>query len=1062
MALINPGLGDALIECVTDVQARGNAAGDDTVSGAVIKAILCRSVLAYAAALDRGDGTNALDYEDADRSAWEGQCKRAIVGLIASLVARLGSEPVRTWPEVAELQAILSDLTTTEDTTWRREIVRLGAARGMTIERAQTVGGVASFSTPGGSVSASVHKARNPDVPLEGAWVYLLEMLPDDGAAEPTGRYALMVDDPWWGRRIAPAQFAEAPLATQITMGYRLTGRLLENGTPAAGENLSLELELTSVHDGCVIAWDSVEYNGLAWDSQLDSFVESATVRAPIVADAQGRWEWLAPSGHGAIYQRAGDLRDGTPETAARGLERHLVAVRQAWRGRRAEVVEGVESVLDILSGALVITAEPGATLRVGTLDDPGQAHTVPPSGVVSVSGLPEGEHHVVAYRLTAWGTWDQSYGCARRIAQVTRGATTTLNMGALEHYTDPDVLRGRVYERSGVPASGVEIVAIDVIGCTVVGTIATTDGDGWWEARIPAQGLGGQPAIHDPEWGSVPVLGMPYSDVVLGARAYSAIDEDYKPEAWRKPLRGHKNFQYIPGSVVVENVATSERLATIQCPYGGWLTEATLPKFRYIADIQELVSFGAQEHTYRILVDGEDTLAPFELLGQPFDDTGGGDGIFRAAGYSPEQKMLLGGKIHGNVVLGDAEPIGANLPEAARVGLEFGEHRAFVEARAIGQGAVRAAIADTICPYCGGPAWRDPDGAYLRGFCMQCADAFGRADAMDCRSYFETPTLAGTGGRYALRFVRISERDGSFARRVGAHWRPDLYDERAEFLTQSGPGQPTNAPRWVAKHVNALGDTAGFGSFDGDAQQQWTPGHNVAWYEALPEIARDLGVCALKLVFAPDYTTPMSYTVEVDCLRADGQTETRTVLVEVGTHGPGSGDDFGDAVPVADDAKLIAETVGYPWREVGLYRGVAGVRLVEPASAPGCRFTIVNDAPWLASADGVPVEAERATPVAVQLTGEWGAPHILDDAVGQLFLCYARGGDLFMRTRPGLPGEWSAERRLTDGGDAQEPWAGKSDRGELTVVCSRAGGRLSVLRSLDDGRSWEDVRDGV
>lgn len=1060
MAIINPGIGDALIDCVTSIQAQENAAGDNTVEGHAIKSILCRNILLLTHVLDRGDGTNALDYEDGDRTTFEQHYKRQLVGLIATLLQRLNAEPQRTWPEVVELAGILADLTTTEDTSWRREIVRLGQAQAATIARATTQGGVAAFDTPGGTVSACVYKARTPDVPLEGVAVYLLEMIAPEGAVAPTGRYALMVDDPWWGRRIQPAEFAEAPLSEEFVMGYRLQGRILQNGQPIAEANVSLEAELASVEDGRVIAWDSVEYNELAWDSELETWVEAATVRAPIMTGLDGRWETIVPRGHGALYQRAGDLRDGTAETARRGLVRHLVEVRQAFRGRQAPVVEGQESVLDILCGKLEISGEPGTMVRVGMLDDPGTEHVIPAGGTLTLSRLPEAEHNVVAYKLTAWGTWDSGWGCARQVADVKRGQTASVSLGAMEQYATPDVICGRVYERSGVPAAGLAIVLIDPFLCEVVGTLATTDGAGWWQAQVPAGGLGGQPAIHDACWGSLPVVGTPYSDVVLGARAYASAAEEYKPEAWRRPLRGHKNFQYCADSIVVRDSVTGESFETEETGYGGWVTVETLPKFRYAEDLQELVWWGAQRRVYEIEVDGEDKLPPFELRGQPFDSAGGGEGEFRAAGYYPEQKVLIGGKISGNVVRGHPTRIDGGLPEAARVGLEFGEHEAYVEARSLSAGEAKAAMADLVCPYCGGPAWRDPDGAYLRGFCMQCADAFGRADAIDCRTHFVTPTLAGAGDlRYRMRFVRLNEREGSWSRRVDGHWRPDLYDETDDFASQSGAGQVTNAPRWVARHVDEIGDAKGFGHFDGNAAQPWTLGHDLGYYEALPEIDRPLGVAALKLAFAPGYVTPLTYTVEIDCVRADGQTETRTVTVPVGAAGASAGDEFGDVVPVVTSDKLIAERAGYSWAEVGLYRGVADVRLVEPASAPGCCFAIVNDAPLLASPEGVPVESERATPVAVQMVGEWGDPHLLDDAVGQIFLFYTRGGDVMMQKRAGLPAEWQPEQRITEGSDAAEPWAGKSACGELTVVCSRRGGRLSVLRSLNDGRTWEEVR---
>lgn len=1058
MSLVNPGLGEELVETVGAIQAQEATTEDDTLSGRATKAILCRYLLLIAGTLFRGDGTNALDYDDEQRTGDENYYKALTVGLASWLMRLLDGPPAREWPEVGELAGIVAELTTTEDSSWRREIVTLAGEQGVTVARGQTIAGTVAFETPDGTVTAHVYEARDPDVALNGVQVYLLEALPEEGTAEPTGRYAVMVDDPWWGRRIEPAGFRAAPMTRQVTMGYRLKGRILEDGEPVADANVSLELVLESVEDGRVVAWDSLEYNELVYDAQLETWVEGANVLAPIRTDAEGRWEWIVPKGHGALYQRAGDRRDDSEETGRRHLARHLESVWCAYLGRKVEVVEGTEAVLDILSGRLEISGTPGAMVLVGALEDPGEEYTIPGGGTLTITGLPEAEHSIVAYRLTPWGTWDQSYGCARAIAEVKRGETASVSLGALEEYTDPDVLCGRVYERMGVPAAGIAIVVIDVEDPRVVGTIATTDEDGWWEAEIPPQGLGGMPAIHDPTWGSVPVLGVPYSDVVLGARVCSATHENYKPEAWRRPLRGHKNFQYCPGSVVVRDAESGESHGTVETAYGGWMTPDTLPKFKYVADIEELLTWGAQAHQYDIVVDGVVQDAGFELRGQSFDDLGAGDGIFRAASYYPERKLLLGGKIHGNVLAGHEARVEANLPEAARVGLEFGEHAGFVEGRVLA-GQARTGMADLVCPYCGGPAQRGPSGAYLRGFCVQCASAFGRGDAMDCRGYFETPTLAATGeAGHALRFVRLSEREGNISRRVAYHWRPDLYGETAQFVTQSGPGQRTNAPRWVAKHVDEFGDGLGFGRFDGDLGEPWVAGHDVAYFEALPEIDRELGVTALKLRFPYGHVAPLTYTVEIDCVRADDEVETYTVTVPAGTAGPDANDEFGDVIPVVDRGKLLAEGVGSPYRDVGLYVGVSEVRLVTPGGAPGCRFTIVNDTPWLASAGGTPVVVEAATPVAVQLGGAWGSPHLLDDAVGQVFLFHAEEGDIVMRRRAGLPGGWTEPRRITAYGDADEPWAGKDARGQLTVVCSRAGGQVQVLRSPDDGRSWEEA----
>jgi len=53
--------------------------------------------------------------------------------------------------------------------------------------------------------------------------------------------------------------------------------------------------------------------------------------------------------------------------------------------------------------------------------------------------------------------------------------------------------------------------------------------------------------------------------------------------------------------------------------------------------------------------------------------------------------------------------------------------------------------FADQLCHYCGGPAHRDPDSAALkrqRGFCADCADFYGLAQATDCRTFFQSPTI--------------------------------------------------------------------------------------------------------------------------------------------------------------------------------------------------------------------------------------------------------------------------------------------------------------------------------
>ncbi|MFH1329798.1 MAG: hypothetical protein ABIJ48_03975 [Actinomycetota bacterium] len=288
-------------------------------------------------------------------------------------------------------------------------------------------------------------------------------------------------------------------------------------------------------------------------------------------------------------------------------------------------------------------------------------------------------------------------------------------------------------------------------------------------------------------------------------------------------------------------------------------------------------------------------------------------------------------------------------------------------------------------------------------------------------------------------------------------HWRPDLYDENDDYLTQGGLGQATNAPRWFARHVNEVGDGLGFGRFDASASPPFSAGHDLAWFGALTEVQRDLGLAQMKLVFPYDYSQAEDVAVELDCRLGDGATETVRVVIPAGTEGPDAEKPLSDVVPVKVVGKWTAEKRQAPYRGSGLYVAVTGARLVEPAGAT-CEFAIVNDAPLLANAGGVPVQKRKATPVALQLgvTNPSG-PHLMDDAVGQIFLFYAREGEIWMRRRPGLPGTWQEAKQVTSDGDNQEPCVEKDEVGRLRLF-RQHGGDTATSVSADDGENWVEV----
>lgn len=561
------------------------------------------------------------------------------------------------------------------------EFIQLGPAQGRVIQKVTPEDGIAEFGTPQGLIRADLYAVRHFDERLPYVDVFLVE---EQAEGRGVGRYAVMVDDPYWGRRIQPAQFREAPFSETFVMGYRLSGRIYRHGEPVVDAPVSLEVTLQTVEDGLVRFWDGEEYNLLEWSDLLQTYVPGPRVTAERVTGLDGSWEFLVPRGHGAPYQRRQDRRDDTEETAAQPLRRYVRQVMVAFRGRKKRVVEGKETILNLDSARVRIRATPGATVRAGIMEDAGQMHLVPESGVVELEQLPEGWISLVQFKRAPTGEWDPRYGGQRRRVRVYEDRTVDVDLGDLEQYPDDGSLAcGRVFLWPGAPAAGVQIVIISLESGEIVGTAATTGKDGFWSVEIPEQGLGGNLFIMDPTWGSMPIFGLPYSDVVLGARAYAGWMEEFKPEAWRTGTWGHPNFQYLPDSIWVVDNDTEARYATEEVPYGGWVTQQALPKWKYLSDPVQLLRQGPQLRSYRLETDHGVEDPDFHLRPQSFSGWDDQPSYYRAAGYYPEKKILLGGKIKYNVVLAGGQRIDHRHPEAARVGLEWGKHQPFVEMRA-------------------------------------------------------------------------------------------------------------------------------------------------------------------------------------------------------------------------------------------------------------------------------------------------------------------------------------------------------------------------------------------
>ncbi len=369
---------------------------------------------------------------------------------------------------------------------------------------------------------------------------------------------------------------------------------------------------------------------------------------------------------------------------------------------------------------------------------------------------------------------------------------------------------------------------------------------------------------------------------------------------------------------------------------------------------------------------------------------------------------------------------------------------------------AVYSAWTDWLCPYCGGPVARWNLGDVPRGYCRECARAWGTPRATEGRTYGRSVSLpARPNQRWEHRAVALTP-TGGFTNRVRYHWRPDLYEETDEYLRGDGPGMNTNAPRWWARHPHEILDGQGLGTWDGDRVPPYRPGWDLPRLGEM--MGRPLGLAQLKLAFPPEWIAPQDFTLEVDCEREDGEVETLPVRVPRGTQGPTELRPLGEVIALSAAVKLRAETLSSPYPTMGLYKAVRDIRLVEPESAPGCRCVVTADVPYLATPRGPVVRGLAAEFMALQLLPPGSRPHILEDGVGELFLFRVREGSIEMRRRRSLGLPWDPPRLITQGGEDDYPWAAKDERGRMILVRQTGEGYTVVAHSVDDGRTWEEL----
>jgi hypothetical protein len=473
----------------------------------------------------------------------------------------------------------------------------------------------------------------------------------------------------------------------------------------------------------------------------------------------------VLPKGHGAPYQRQGDWRDESVATRRRGLSRAVKRIMAACQGRRVEVAEGREAAINLGGGTLVVQGDAGDSVQVlyygeGEVIGGGTYDLDWLTGELTLTDLRPGDWHVHHFRRDWGGYVDTSHGGPRQVAIVGAGETTTLALDPLTDYSGAgwSELYGRVHKWGAEPLPGVTIYELrqqlDPPGTRWVAN-TVTDESGFFAAVAdpndpdPLDGW----AIDDPTWGYFRFPTGSYHDVTLGGRVVS-IPRRAVPELglawWRRGSYRHENFAAVepgmrfrerdgrvPGYFDTEGIAEGSGFASMPLPKTPYTQlrgdDGTLGKLVWEA----VRSDDAVVATFEI---GDDTNV---------SEPGLAFYSIRSVGVA-FPATLVGGKISGNVVCRDRGRVEANLPEAARVGLEFGRHEAFVEVRARLGERTTTCFSDLVCPYCGAPTWTDPDRTesplLVRGYCTQCATAFGNGTAMDGRTYFETVTLEENG----------------------------------------------------------------------------------------------------------------------------------------------------------------------------------------------------------------------------------------------------------------------------------------------------------------------------
>jgi len=920
------------------------------------------------------------------------------------------------------------------------------------VKHATDASGVVAFEESG--ISLTVEKTAgvamaNVEDPRFAAFVLKADDTGARGGAPL--QYSVGVYHPATGMRIAPSPPSEKPIIATLTMGWacpNITVKL--NGVAQAGQFVTFVARRhVADQEGLVEHWYGADRFGVGgvdgeWETDGDGIVRQN------LNDGGALQQVYFPSGEGALMQRQGDRRDEQADQP----DEYLEELWCCYRGCKVRVVEGQDCEIDVVTGSIAVTGQANCRVYaqlVGVEFDP-EGRVLEWDGLCDLDGAGQGTitglrpgRYVVMQRVWTGAEVDWTYICRRRWANVMGGSAAEVAMGSMEepgagknlgyvYSYGADLIEVEMYKALYALPGGPELLASGSrleyawtgLGVIIGGGTARLIGTGPDPGQCWECALGGSFLLLDE----------------------GAIGDEINTVWWssNKAHRDLPSWQPLPiareTNDYVEDVAFHQMPGGVysgMCvPHGEgeWYWDPGIEMYEYRFDDSPIYTWDIVTEDGGYL--DSERLVELNVLYQEESGLWQYQDYYASAAGTVYVPPLSGGKLAGDVVEGQAVRIGSGanpLPEAARMGLEWGELPASIEVRVQAGNGCAGRVGETVCPACYGPVWRWPTlvATYTYGWCTD------PGCAADARTYVRTPTVAA--GAYDVRVTR--ERPDGTAQ-AGAGSRLSMRNGiRRTALT---------LVKWLRPVDYTIG--SGYVPVTHAIMATWSNGFIDG--EDTGDIRTD-NACE-GAVYVQPKILPNPYVrrvgeFEVDCIMADDSTRTFRVQVRPGSY----------PQPIVKLRKAAAAEAGGDPAKCGMIKDVTNITFVSGEGGPLCPWQVVADNPVLVDQQ-TPFEDAQETPWACQMLGLSRQIHSTVDGAGRIWRAMNDEGRIRVLVRDSPQRPWVERSPAFDEKDAfQRPRIMCMSDGRVYVGARRIGGKCVLRMSPDDGMRWEALGgDGV